>query len=145
MKRYRNIIVIVSLIVAALATEAWLDRRAAPPAAVTDFAAFTRWREPRSLEVIQQGGSEYLFATAPGGRMLKSGPPGYVFDRSGKLVGHSTDIGDDPRFRDKWIPRWFGKGQQLNADGARRWIESGETAAADNPHYDRGPVKGLLF
>ena len=128
-KRYRTIIFIVLLIVASLATEAWLDRRAAPPAAVTDFASFSRWREPRSLEVIQQGGSEYLFATASGGRMLKSGPSGYVFDRSGKLVDYSTDVGDDPRFRDKWIPRWYGKGQQLDADGARRWIEGGETAA----------------
>ena len=129
MKRYRGIFVVVLLVGLALGTEVWLNRRAVPPAYVTNFVGFTRWQTPERVEVIQNGGNDYLFAmTSGGGFLLKSGPPGYVFDRSGKLVDWSTDIGDDPRFREKWIPRRFGTEQNLSTDEAHQWIESDNSA-----------------
>jgi hypothetical protein len=34
---------------------------------------------------------------------VPSGPPMYVFDSQGHLLDYTLDVGDDPRFRDKWI------------------------------------------
>jgi hypothetical protein len=33
---------------------------------------------------------------------LPSGPPAYVFDETGSLVDWTSDLGDDPRFRERW-------------------------------------------
>jgi hypothetical protein len=34
--------------------------------------------------------------------LLSSGPSACVFDDTGRLVDWSSDIGDDPRFDEKW-------------------------------------------
>jgi hypothetical protein len=130
MKRFRGIILMVLLIAVWLTAEALMYRRTVPPASVTDFPTFAKWQQsPRDIEVIQQGGTGYLLATGPGGGLLASGPSSYVFDRSGRLVDWSSDIGDDPRFRDKWIPSPQRSGPHLDVDGALRWINAGGTAA----------------
>jgi len=129
-KRYRGIIVLVLLVATWLTAEWLLQRRTVPPASVTDFASFVHWRQsPRRIEVVQQGGAEYLITTGPAGGVVPSGPSAYVFDRSGRLVDWSSDMGDDPRFRDKWPPTWFGKGRELDRDGALKWIAEGRAAA----------------
>ncbi len=130
MKRFRGVIIVVLLLAAWITTEWRLHRRTVPPASVTDFSTFAEWQQsPRHIEVIQQRGSGYLFVMGRNSGLLPSGPSGYVFDRSGRLLDWSLDIGDDPRFRDKWIPSSQRSGPHLDVDGARRWI-NGSAAAA---------------
>jgi hypothetical protein len=131
-KRYRPIIIFVLLVVTWLTAEWLLKRRTVPPRTVNDLASFLQWREsPRRIEVFERVGNEYLIATGPGGAALPSGPSGYVFDRSGRLVDWSSDMGDDWRFRDKWFPppAWIGKGRALDRDGALKWVAEGGAAA----------------
>jgi hypothetical protein len=118
--------IVVLLIGLWLAAERLTLRPTVPPASVATFPAFVEWRRsPRDIEVIRQGGGEYLLATARGGGLLPSGPAGYVFDRSGRLVDWSSDIGDDPRFRDKWVPSSQRTGPHLDVTGARKWLTGG--------------------
>jgi hypothetical protein len=130
MKRFRGLIILAALVVGWLLTERMLYERTVPPRSVTTFAAFARWQpSPRDIEIIQQGGKDYLLALGPGGGLLPSGPSGYVFDRSGRLVDWSSDTGDDPRFQSKWFPTTT-SGTHLNIDSAARWIRSGGGSAA---------------
>lgn len=123
MKRFRVIITVIVLIAVWITTERLMYRRTVPPASVTDFSAFNQWQQsPRDIEVIRQGGTDYLLAMGAGGGLLPSGPSGYVFDRSGRLVDWSSNIGDDPRFRDKWIPASKRSGPHVDVDGAMRWV-----------------------
>jgi hypothetical protein len=128
MKRFRRVIIVALLVVGWVTTERLLRWRTMPPPSVTNFSAFAKWKHtPRDIEVIQQSGADYLLATGTGGGVLPSGPSGYVFDRSGRLVDWSSDIGDDPRFRDKWLPSPQRRGPHFDVDGALKWINEGGT------------------
>ena len=106
-----------------------MDRRTMVPASVTDFPTFVHWQQsPRDIEVIRQGGADYLLATGRARGLLASGPSGYVFDRAGRLVDWSSDVGDDPRFRDRWIPSSRRSGPHLDVGAALHWINGGGTA-----------------
>ncbi|MBI3922523.1 MAG: hypothetical protein HY318_13960 [Armatimonadetes bacterium] len=50
-------------------------------------------------------GVYYTFARGPlvSWGNVPSGPPMYIFDSQGHLVDYTLDVGDDPRFADKWI------------------------------------------
>src|SRR5262245_38358579 len=69
----------------------------------------------------------------PGGNragrsLASSGPAVYVFDRSGRLVDWSGDMGDDSRFQQKWLPASGLAGTPLDMDGATKWINSAPAA-----------------
>ncbi len=129
MRRYRRIIIIL-ICIATYAAAEWLAYRSTvPPQKVNDFASFVAWRSPGEVEVMQQAGKEYLLATAGGGALLPSGKSGYIFDKSGRLVDWSSDMGDDSRFQKKWNSSSRGTLPRLNTDAAFKWI-GGEQAKA---------------
>ena len=64
--------------------------------------------EHDKLYTFSQNGETYLFWAKPltsrsrGIMCIPSGPACYIFDSSGDMVDYSLDIGDNPRFQDKW-------------------------------------------
>jgi hypothetical protein len=61
--------------------------------------------EPRTVRLLRKDNLEFVACYGPITTLaLVSGPPLYVFDRSGKLVDWSRDIGDDGVYDDKWRP-----------------------------------------
>jgi hypothetical protein len=129
MKRFRGTIIFI-LVVGAWAAAEWLmHRRTVPPTWVTNFSTFAQWqRSPRDIEVIRHDGADYLLATGPGGGLLPSGPSGYVFDCSGRLVDWSSDIGDSSRFQDKWLPTSQRPGPHLDVERALQWLRDSAQA-----------------
>jgi hypothetical protein len=132
MTTFRWIILIACLVVIYVAAEVLLHRRVVPPPTVDSFATMVEWRMPRSIEVIEEGDSEYLLATGWGSGVLPSGPSAYVFDRSGKLVDWSGDMGDDPQFYGKWIRTSKRETRQLDLVAAFEWIDSEVTTDRDH-------------
>ncbi len=52
---------------------------------------------------------------------LPSGPPAYIFDRQGKLVEWSKDIGDDSKFQRRWnVPT---NAPSLTVEEAKAWVK----------------------
>lgn len=64
---------------------------------ITDFAA--RMPAPRRLELVQQGGRDYLvwFGETSGPIDIPSGPSCYLFDADGKLLDWQLETGDGGR------------------------------------------------
>lgn len=61
--------------------------------------------EPRTVRIMRKDEVEFVACYGPITTLaLVSGPPLYVFDRSGKLVDWSRDIGDDGVYDEKWRP-----------------------------------------
>jgi hypothetical protein len=97
--------------------------RIAPPAEVRTLAGFLAvMRPPDEFKVVEVRGQEYLMAVGPLRALITfpSGPPAYVFDRTGALVDYSFDTGDAPDFVDRW--RFYSSGRPLSRDGATAWV-----------------------
>jgi hypothetical protein len=67
-----------------------------PPQGVQTLNDFRKWRPQydRAFKV-EAGGSTYYLVHGERGRVLASGPSGYVFDARGNFVGWIRDTGDD--------------------------------------------------
>lgn len=62
---------------------------------------------PQRFGTLERDGTTYVVVIGRLTRIyLASGPPVYVFDRSGRLVDWTYDIGDDPRFSEQWGNPW---------------------------------------
>jgi hypothetical protein len=122
MKRVRGIIIAGLLIAAWIATERVLYRRTVPRANVRDIDSFLQWRPgTRQFAVLADG--RHLIATGAASSVLPSGPSGYVFDRSGRLVDWSADIGDDPKFDGKWQAQHsVGSGKVVRRSELSSWL-----------------------
>lgn len=97
--------------------------RAQPPRRTADFRSFLEWHTScdRFAFVPDRQGEEYLIAYGPtSGLLLASGPSAYVFDRDGRLVDRSSDIGDDSAFRQRW-PQLPPK-HHRTAEDAAAWL-----------------------
>ena len=74
-----------------------------PPGGVDTLAGLASTPPPTArLSLIEDQGARYVVWIGRTGKvLLASGPPVYVFDASGNLVGRSADIGDsgDDRLR----------------------------------------------
>jgi len=93
----------VLLVIAWLGAEMYFGTRAFPPEHVRDATSYLDWRPDTQVFAILDGpGGEHLMAIGPGGGVLPSGPSAYIFDRTGRLVDYSLDIGDDPDFDERW-------------------------------------------
>jgi hypothetical protein len=130
-KRFGAIVILPALIAGYVATEIVLMRRAAPPATVTDFNSFLNWQPgTQELILLDLPSGEYLMAVGPFSGLFPSGPSAYVFDRSGRLVDRSSDIGDAPRFNERWhAQRFRGTGKRLSPSEASQWVKSATTTA----------------
>ena len=102
MKRFRWVIVILLLIATWIATEWLMYRRTVPPSNVANIDSFLKWRPSTEQFTILASDNRHLMATGAPSGVLPSGSSAYVFDDSGKLVAWSADIGDDPKFDEKW-------------------------------------------
>jgi hypothetical protein len=95
-------------------------RKLIPPADLT-LATFFDWQAvTRRAAVKELGGTEHMIPLGPLGRRLASGPPAFVFDKSGKLVDWSTDSGDDAEFEKRWQP--YGPGTAFDRKAAAVWM-----------------------
>jgi hypothetical protein len=118
---------------AALLYTKGIARRLAAPDAWT-YALFVQsGRKPAQLKLIHLNGVEYfvwLGRTSSTAIMLRfgSGPPIYVFDSRGTLVGWSPTTGDGEY--DVFLGSEWRAGEPLSADEALRRIQSRTGAAA---------------
>lgn len=110
MRRLRGalvpIILFIVLPAVGLGVELWLRGRTVPPQSVTTMDSFMRWR-PETTEFVAvtgPSGGQHVLAYGSLGGQLASGPSAYVFDRSGRMVDRTTDIGDDGTFQRQWRP-----------------------------------------
>jgi hypothetical protein len=131
-KRYRWLILAMVLIGGAVAVEYAAHRRVVPAGRGETLGAFLAWR-PRvgAFVVVEDDGTrggEHLLAYGPRNSilLLSSGPSAYVFDRAGKLVDWSPDIGDDPVFSQRWGAQQAGRIRQvLTRAEAAAWANAG--------------------
>jgi hypothetical protein len=72
-----------------------------PPGGVDTLAGLASIPPPtRRLSITEDQGARYFVWIGRTGKvLLASGPPVYVFDASGRLVGRSADIGDSGDYR----------------------------------------------
>jgi hypothetical protein len=83
------------LVVACLAADRISYARARPPKQVTDFRSCMAWlKPPIGAYKLSDRNTIYYQVTGPPGRSLPTGPAAYTFDRSGKLIGWTPDVGD---------------------------------------------------
>lgn len=61
--------------------------------------------ETYKFAVARQGDDEYVVWIGRASGPIRSGPPVYVFDRQGKLVGFTRDAGDSD---DRFVHQWYG-------------------------------------
>ena len=123
MKRYRWIIIVAVLIPGFVLTEYFGHHRVVPPDQVKSLDGFLAWKpSAEEFAVVDTRNGEYLIAYGPANSLLglSSGPSAYAFDRSGRLVDWSADIGDDPRFDERW--------QAQSARGGARHIARAKAA-----------------
>lgn len=102
------IVVVVSILVVSW----WIigEKKAAksvnPPVAVTNLIAFLEARpEVHSVRTFMHEGKLYIqvIGKTPVSLLnLPSGPPTYIFDKTGALVDWCRDLGDHPSFVRKW-------------------------------------------
>ena len=61
--------------------------------------------EPTELSLVSVDDATFLQVTGPvsWGLAVPSGPPVYIFDRTGVLVAWTPDSGDDPEFSSAWV------------------------------------------
>ncbi len=71
-----------------------------PPRSVQTVSEFRKWRPlyDKAFKVEARGAVYYL-VHGERGRVLASGPSGYVFDERGNLLGWIQDTGDDRYIR----------------------------------------------
>jgi hypothetical protein len=77
--------------------------------------------EPARTEVFTQDGQDYLLLQGESQAFPRfpSGPPMYVFDRTGRLVDWTTDSGDDDAFWKRWPSA--AEGRAISREEMLRW------------------------
>jgi hypothetical protein len=95
------------------------------PDGITTLAEFLK-RFPQQRQVYQCGINGRLYVVIAihhpkVDRHIPSGPPSYVFDSVGRFVDWSADIGDDPRFNERWS---LTSAQTLSPDEFKRFVET---------------------
>jgi hypothetical protein len=92
------------------------------PAGITLPAVLAKHPQPEERRVFAVEGREYLalFGPVRAFPRFPSGPPVYVFDRSGTLVDWTPDEGDDEKFKSRW-PGFYG-GRLVTGDEVENWM-----------------------
>ena len=76
---------------------------------MSSLAGFLEWQDkPMGAFRITVDDVVYYHVRGPAGRSLPSGPAGYSFDKSGKFIGWSADVGDIRKPEALWTKnaRW---------------------------------------
>jgi hypothetical protein len=101
------------------------ESKLAPPPGVRGFSDFSKAMPPPfSILISTVDGQEYLLWTGkvPAGWRLASGPPAYVFDKTGQLIDWTVDNGEAPTFYEKWYTNV--QGENLPLEVAQKWFTS---------------------
>lgn len=125
MRRILCLLVLFLSFAGVVAYEMHAARLAAPPTHVTTLNSFLQWLPGTHPAAVRQfRGSEYLIIFGPLNGFVSSGPPAYVFDKSGQFVEWVPDSGDDSNFERRWQPA----GPRIDVDRqfAQAWIEKHE-------------------
>jgi len=132
MKRWGGVIFFVLLVVAWWTTEKLLHYRVVPPPGVMDVRSFLQWRPSTEPFTILVGDDPHLLATGAWAGLLPSGSSAYVFDRTGRLVDWSPDVGDDDAFDKKWrAQESLGGGNTVNRTDIDHWLSTAAQARRD--------------
>ena len=69
---------------------------ARPPEHLGRLAEFLEWKQGavKGMGTYESGGVTYTVMLGPAGRYLASGPSAYLFDKDGKFVDWTADMGD---------------------------------------------------
>lgn len=80
---------------------------------------------PVGVRLFERRGREYLEVVGrpPPAWTLPSEPPGYVFEKSGRLVSWTYDRGDCPMYLDEWDH--FPSVRPVTPKEALAWIDEG--------------------
>jgi hypothetical protein len=80
---------------------------------------------PEFGRIVVAGGREFLVLLGPIQALPRfpSGPPVYVFDRAGKLVDWTPDVGDDESFNQRWPG--LNSGRSVTSEDVAAWPGSG--------------------
>lgn len=89
-------------------------------------AVLAKHPHPEDRRVFAVEGREYLalFGPVRAFPRFPSGPPVYVFDRSGTLVDWTPDAGDDEGFKSRWPG--FASGRAVAQDEVTHWMPAGQ-------------------
>lgn len=122
MKRLRGVIIFAVLIAGCLTTECISHRRVNPTGRVSTLDDYLAWRPSVDrFAAVDIDGRQHVIAYGPASSwlLLSSGPSAYVFDDTRRLVDWSPDIGDDPKFDERWhAQRSLGSGRRLSRSKA---------------------------
>lgn len=116
------VLILVGAWVAVLAYDLQARAETEPPAGVKTLDDFLVWQpSPHSGWVHTADGVEHLLVPGPRRGLTASGPPTYVFDRTGRLIDWTSDAGDAPAFQARW---WGGERTfvELDAEFAAAWL-----------------------
>ena len=105
MKRRRALILLAGLIGLCVTAEFVGRRRVDPAGRASNLREYLAWRPSANrFAIVDVKGDPHLVAYGPKSSplLLSSGPSAYVFDRAGRLVDWSPDIGDDSAFDGTW-------------------------------------------
>ena len=92
--------VFAAAVVALRAQDGTMRAAVEPPRAIQTVSDFRKWRPHYDKAFkFEARGSVYYLVHGERGRVLASGPSGYVFDERGNFVGWIHDTGDDQFIR----------------------------------------------
>ena len=100
-----------------------LSFSAAAPGEVDTFDRYAKeMPAPESYWLVTTKDGEALMAHGPITLLaLPSGPPAYVFDRNGKLIDWTMDMGDDPAFQRAWPMK---SSRKIGPQEVKKWLLS---------------------
>jgi hypothetical protein len=132
MKRFRWLIITGVLIGGWLTAESISHRRVNPAGRASNLNEYLAWRpSAEQFAQIDVGGKPHVIAYGPMSSwlLLSSGPSACVFDDTGRLVDWSSDIGDDPRFDEKWSAQRSRRTARMLSRSEVRQLAAGRSAA----------------
>ena len=92
--------VLAALVIALRLQDGTMRAAVEPPRAIETVSDFRKWRPHYDKAYkVEARGSVYYLVHGERGRVLASGPSGYVFDERGNFVGWIQDTGDDQFIR----------------------------------------------
>lgn len=121
---------LIAYLVSLFLRPAGFDKRPEDQTLHTHLAARTE-TPPLWIHRVDTGDRSVLYIGYMKKPSLASGPAVFAFDGKGALIGYTSDIGDDPVFRERFDP-WAEGYQLLNPDSLQDLLSRGAVKAPTN-------------